>query len=68
MRNITKTIADYKGIVGEQKDTFFLSDISQIYDLAKDPGTGKVNIFTAIEKALDAGFVLGYRYANQNKQ
>ena len=68
MRDIPKAIEDYNRLRAGQEDKFFLTDITQIYDLAKDPETGKVDTFTAIGRALEAGFTVGYRYAKRGKR
>jgi len=64
MRDIPKAIGDYKKLT-QERDAFFLTDISQIYDLARDPETGKVDTCEAIGKALQAGYAVGYRKAKR---
>ena len=67
MRDIQKALEDYKRITHGQ-DKFYTTDITQIYDLAKSQDTGKTETFSAIGNALQAGFVIGYRYANRGKR
>lgn len=68
MRDIAKAVADYKRIIAGQEDKFFLTDLTQIYDLARKPDTGEVDTFTAIGVALDAGFAIGYKYAKRDNK
>ena len=64
-RDLEKSIEAYKkrfynatGNAG----AFFASDVEQIKDLATTED-GEVSLFDAIGNALEAGFMIGYRYA-----
>lgn len=60
-RNIPKLIEDYKRRYSnaKRKEPFFYSDLEQIKELSRG------DLYTAIVKALEAGYMVGYRRAKR---
>lgn len=62
MRDLNKVIASYYEKFGTPADKFFASDLYQVRDMAMkniSKGWSEV-LYTAIESALNAGFMIGY--------
>lgn len=64
MRDLQKSIEEYqKKFYNSNSGGFYTSDIEQIAQLAAD--SGRVNLYEAISSALQAGFMVGYRYGKK---
>lgn len=66
-RSITKALAEYDKIHSNGKaDAFFVSDLVQIFELAKDKrGGGYVDPYELMSISLKAGYVIGQRAAKR---
>ena len=63
-RNIAELLADYKTLTEQKQGVFYASDEEQI--IALTVRGGSVNLHYAIGVALQAGYVIGYRTAQQD--
>ena len=66
-RDLQKTINEYKRKYYERKDSkgaFYAGDINQIMELS-EAETTKETLYKAIENALYAGYMIGYRTAKR---
>lgn len=64
MRDLRKSIEEYqKKFYNSNSGCFYASDIEQIAQLATD--SGRVDLYEAISSALQAGFMVGYRYGKK---
>ena len=65
-RSITKVLAEYDKMHSNGKaDAFFVSDLEQIFELAKDKRGGYVDPFELMSISLKAGYVIGQRAAKR---
>lgn len=66
-RDLQKAINEYKRKYYERKDSkgaFYAGDINQIMELS-EAETTKETLYKAIENALYAGYMIGYRTAKR---
>ena len=67
-RSIAKAVEDYNRFTegkGNNTGAFYISDMQEVKEMATNP-MGGVELVTAIETALEAGFMIGYRTARRH--